>query len=207
MRLFCRLGDLGRRQGLGLSTSLGRHARLVSVILSAAALALTPTSTIGATPPVRVVVAAVRVVVVATLMGFSVAPGLALCELPGLVLGQTRNRSWNGIRGLVDIEFLVDRLRNGLDLCAELLLNLVEIETVIPVDEVDRQTQMSKTSGSANSVQVGLSVLWEVEVDDHVNRLDIDTSGEQVRADKVSTDSIPEIVENTVTVVLEHARM
>lgn len=207
MRLFCRLGDLGRRQGLGLSTSLGRHARLVSVILSAAALALTPTSTIGTTPPVRVVVAAVRVVVVATLMRFSVAPGLALCELPGLVLGQTRNRSWNGIRGLVDIEFLVDRLRNRLDLCAELLLNLVEIETVIPVDEVDRQTQMSKTSGSANSVQVGLSVLWEVEVDDHVNRLDIDTSGEQVRADKVSTDSIPEIVENTVTVVLEHARM
>lgn len=206
MHLLCRLGDLRRRQGLGLSTSLGRHTSLASVMLSASALALATASTIGATSPVRVVVATVRVVVT-TLMRLSVASRLALGELPGLVLRQVRDGSWNGIRRLVDIELLVDRLGNRLDFCAELLLNLVEIEAVIPVDEVDGQTQMSKTSRSTNSVQVGLCVLGEVEVYDHVNRLDIDTSGEQVRADKVSTDSVAEIVENTVTVVLEHARM
>lgn len=54
--------------------------------------------------------------------------------------------------------------------------------TVLVGDEVDRQPQVSETSRAANAVEVGLSVLGEVEVDHHVDRLDVDTTGEQVYA-------------------------
>lgn len=39
---------------------------------------------------------------------------------------------------------------------------------------------MTESSGSADSVQVGLGHLWEVEVDDNVDGLDVDTSGEEI---------------------------
>lgn len=45
---------------------------------------------------------------------------------------------------------------------------------------------MSETSRSSDSVQVGLSHLGEVEVDDNVDGLDVDTSGEQVRRDEIA---------------------
>lgn len=39
---------------------------------------------------------------------------------------------------------------------------------------------MTEASGSADSVQVGLGHLREVEVDDNVDGLDVDTSGEEI---------------------------
>lgn len=115
------------------------------------------------------------------------------------------NRTRNSVGGLVDVEILFDDRGNGLDLGAELLLYPVQVEPVFPVDQIDGQAQMSKTTRSTNAVQIRLSVLWEIEVDDNVDSLDIDTTSQQIGADKVSAYAIPEIVENTVAVVLEHA--
>ena len=53
-------------------------------------------------------------------------------------------------------------------------------------------------------MQVGLGHLGEVEVDDHVDGLDVDTAGEQVGADQVTAGTVAEIVEDSVTVVLTH---
>ena len=84
----------------------------------------------------------------------------------------------NSVRRFVDIKFLVDILRDRLNLCPQFLLNLVQVETIIPVNEVDRKSQVSKTSRSTNSVEVSFSVLGEIEIDDHVDGLDIDTTSQ-----------------------------
>lgn len=51
---------------------------------------------------------------------------------------------------------------------------------VIVGDQVDGETQVSEATGAADAVEVRLSVLGEVEVDDDVHRLDVDTAREQV---------------------------
>ena len=56
----------------------------------------------------------------------------------------------------------------------------------------------------AHPVQVGLRVLGEVEVDHHVDRLDVDASREQVRGHQVAAVPVPEVVEDAVPVALRH---
>lgn len=51
---------------------------------------------------------------------------------------------------------------------------------IIVGDEVDRETQVPETTRAADAVQICLGVLREIEVDDHVHGLDIDTAGEQI---------------------------
>lgn len=63
-----------------------------------------------------------------------------------------RHGPWDILGAVVDVEFLIDGCRDGLDLGPQLLLDLVQIEPVIPVDEIDSETQMSKTSGTSYSM-------------------------------------------------------
>ena len=51
---------------------------------------------------------------------------------------------------------------------------------VIVGDKVDGQTQVPKPTGATDAVEVRLGILGEVEVDHHVDRLDVDTAREQV---------------------------
>ena len=51
---------------------------------------------------------------------------------------------------------------------------------VIIGDEVDGHTQVTITTWSADPVKVGFGVLGEIEVDDHVDSLDVNTSCEQI---------------------------
>jgi len=78
---------------------------------------------------------------------------------------------------------------------------------VFPVDQVDGQTEMSESARATNTMEVGLGVLWEIEVDNYVDGLNVDTTGEKVGADQVTTDAVSEVVEDTVTVVLQHLGM
>jgi hypothetical protein len=55
---------------------------------------------------------------------------------------------------------------------------------------------VTETTGSTDSVQVGLSIPWEVKVDDDVDRHDIDTTGKDVCADKASCFTVFEVVIN-----------
>ena len=50
----------------------------------------------------------------------------------------------------------------------------------------------------ADTVQVGLCRLWEVEVDHDVHALDVDTTGEQVGAHQVAGGTVAELVEHSV---------
>ena len=53
-------------------------------------------------------------------------------------------------------------------------------------------------------MKVGLRVLREIEVDDDVYGLNIDTASEEVRADEVAADAVTEVVEDAVAVGLQH---
>ena len=78
------------------------------------------------------------------------------------------------------VEALVDDLGDRPDLRAELLLDPVQGEAVVVGDEVDGDAHVAEPAGATDAVEVGLSHLGEVEVDDHVHGLDVDTAGEQI---------------------------
>lgn len=120
-------------------------------------------------------------------------------------------RSGDGPRdvlgSVVYIKFLVDVARNWLDLGAKFLFNAVEVEAVVPVDQVDSQTKVTKTSGTTNAVEVGLGVLGEIEVDDNIDSLDVNTASQKIGANKVAHSAVAEIVEDSVTSLLKHLRV
>ena len=118
-----------------------------------------------------------------------------------------RHRTRDRLGRLINVEVLLNDLRNGLNLSTKFLFDPIQVETVFPVDQVNSQTQVSKTTRTTNTMQIRLCVLGKVKVDYNVDCLDIDTTGEQVGADKVSAYTITEVVENAVTVVLEHTSM
>jgi len=66
---------------------------------------------------------------------------------------------------------------------------------------------VSETARSTDAMQIRLCVLGKVEVDNHVDRLDINTTRQKIRANKVPAHAIAEVVKDAVTVVLEHAGM
>jgi len=53
-------------------------------------------------------------------------------------------------------------------------------------------------------MQVGLSILRKIKVDDNVHGLNIDTAGEEIRANQIARYAVSEIVEHFITVLLEH---
>lgn len=91
-----------------------------------------------------------------------------------------------------------------MNLRPELLLDAIEVEPVLVRDEIDGETQMSEPSRSTDTMEVRLRVLWEIKVDDDVHSLNVDTASEEVRADEVTAHAVAEVVEDTVTVRLEH---
>ena len=93
---------------------------------------------------------------------------------------------------------------NRLDLGTELLLNLIQVEPVFIGDEVDGETKVTETSRTANTVEIRLGVLGEVEVNDDVHCLDIYTTSEEIGADEVTADAVAEVVKDAVSVGLEH---
>ena len=105
---------------------------------------------------------------------------------------------------IISVELLVNRLWNGCNLGTELLLDSVEVEAIIPIDQIDRHSQMSETSRSTDAMKVSLRILREIEIDDHIHSLNVDTTGKKIRADKVAAYTIPEIMKDTVTIVLQH---
>lgn len=105
---------------------------------------------------------------------------------------------------LSHVQGLVNVPRDGPDLSAQLLLNSVEGESVVVGDQIDCNTKVAEPSTSPDSMEVGFSHLGEVEVDHHVDCLNVDTTSEQVGTDQVSTQTSSEVMENSVPVSLSH---
>jgi len=108
---------------------------------------------------------------------------------------------------LCDVEAFVDDLGDGFDLCAQFGLDFVQGEPVLVGDKVDGHAKVTEPSRPADPVQVGLCHLGKVEVDDHVDGLDVNASSQEVGADQVSAQAGPEVVEDSVPVVLGHPRV
>jgi len=106
-----------------------------------------------------------------------------------------------------DIKRTINVLRDGSNLRPKLLLNTVEVETILVCHQVDGETQMSEPTGTANTVKICFRVLGEIKVDDDIDSLDVDTTGEEVRAHEVSTHAVAEVMEDPVTVRLQHFRV
>ena len=53
-------------------------------------------------------------------------------------------------------------------------------------------------------MKISFAVLWEIKVDDNVYGLYVDSTSEKIRADEVAEYAITEIMENTVTMRLQH---
>lgn len=113
----------------------------------------------------------------------------------------------NGLRVVVDVQALVDRRRDGLDLGTQVTLDVVKVEPVFPADQVDSQTEVAVPTRSSDTVQVSFSVLGEVKVYDNVDSLNVNTSSKQIRAHQVPADSVSEVVEDTVSCLLLHLGM
>jgi len=79
-----------------------------------------------------------------------------------------------------DVKTAIDDAGDGHDFRTQLLLDAVKIEAVLIRDEIDGNTEMTKSTATANSVEVGLGVLGEIEVDDDIDSLDIDTTRQEV---------------------------
>ena len=63
---------------------------------------------------------------------------------------------------------------------------------------------MTETSTSADTMKISFCVLGEIKVDYDVDGLDIDTAGKEICTDEVATDTLTEVVEDSVTVCLKH---
>lgn len=105
------------------------------------------------------------------------------------------------------VETLVNDRGNGLDLCPELLFNLVKIKSIFIRDQVDRQTQVTETTATTDTMKIGLGILGEIKIDNHIHSLDIDTTRQKVGAHQVAANSISKVVEHSVTVRLQHLGM
>jgi len=105
------------------------------------------------------------------------------------------------------VKGFVNDLRNGLDFSAKFTLNAMQSETIFISNQIDSDTEVSKPTRSTNPVQVSFSHFGEIEVNDHVHGLDVDTTSEQIGAHEVTAQPITEIVEDAVSVSLLHSGM
>ena len=63
---------------------------------------------------------------------------------------------------------------------------------------------MSISPGSANPVEIGLSVFGEIKIDDYVDRLNVNSTSEKIRAHQITADTISKIVKDTIAIMLKH---
>ena len=135
---------------------------------------------------------------------------LALVSLLYLTLLVLKERFLSGgfVHGAWShVQTLVDLLWDGLNLSAEFLFNLIQIKSILIGDKVDCETEMSKPTRTADTVKISLRVLREIEIDNDVDGLDIDTTGKEVRTDEVAANTVTEVMEYAVTMRLEHLSM
>jgi hypothetical protein len=63
---------------------------------------------------------------------------------------------------------------------------------------------VSEPSTPSDPVQIRFCVFGEIKVDDDIDGLDVDASSEEVCADEVAADPLAKVVEDAVSVGLEH---
>ena len=105
---------------------------------------------------------------------------------------------------LPNVQTPVDGCRDGPDFRPQLLLDPPQVASVVLSDQVDSKSQVAEPTTPTDPVQIRLAVLGEVEVDDDIDTLDVDTASEQIARDQVAGGSVAELVEDAVPVGLLH---
>jgi hypothetical protein len=91
-----------------------------------------------------------------------------------------------------------------LDLSAVELLDFSHHTDIISGNEVDGDTLSSETTTTTDSVDVVLTVGWEIIVDDQRHLLDIDTTGQEISSDQDTGRTRSELLHNQITLGLVH---
>ena len=66
---------------------------------------------------------------------------------------------------------------------------------------------MSKSTRTTNTMEVSFAILREIKVDDNVYCLNINATSKKVGADEVTAHAVAEVMENAITVRLQHFGM
>merc|ERR1711865_1288995 len=91
-------------------------------------------------------------------------------------------RAW--CRGRMILDHASDVHGHFLNLGMIIFLNVLHRPHIVVCHKIDRNTFTPKTTTAANSVQVVLHVLGEIEIDNQGDLLNIDTTGEQIGGDQ-----------------------
>lgn len=75
---------------------------------------------------------------------------------------------------------------------------------VFPVDKVDGKPKMPESTRTANTMKVCFRIFRKIKVDDNIYSLNINTASEEIRAYKITANTIAEVMKDTVTMSLEH---
>lgn len=105
------------------------------------------------------------------------------------------------------IQRLLNHWWDWLDFGTKLLFDSIQIESILVCYQVNCKTQMPESPRTSDSMQICLGVLWEIKVDHHIDCLNVNSTGEQVRTDQVPTVTITEVMEHPVSVGLKHFRV
>ena len=131
-------------------------------------------------------------------MGLGLGLRLGSLRLSPLRLSSLLPATWGNIKSSVN------SLGDRLNLRSKLLLNLIQIETILIGNKIDSQTQMPKSTRTTNTMKIRFAILGEIKVDDNVYCLNIDATSKEVRADEVTAHAVAKVVENAITVRLQH---
>lgn len=91
-----------------------------------------------------------------------------------------------------------------INLSRVILLDISEDPDVIVLDKVDGHTLAAKSSGSADTVDVQLTIVGQVIVDDQRDLLNINAPGPNVGGDQDSRLARPELLHNGIALLLRH---
>jgi hypothetical protein len=108
------------------------------------------------------------------------------------------------------VKFRVDAVLmagDWLDLRLQFHLNTAKVVSVFECDEVHRKTAMAVTSRASNAMQISFGIARKVEIDDHIDRLDVNAAREQIRTHQIAAIALAEVVEHSIAMLLGHFGM
>lgn len=120
-----------------------------------------------------------------------------------LLISEKVNTCENSIPSLA-IYGLVYLRGNWFYLSSKLLLNPIQVKPILVGDQIHSQTKVTKSPRPTNPVKICFRALGEIKIDNNIDSLNIYPSCEKICTNKVPACPVSEIMENSVTVVLQH---
>lgn len=105
------------------------------------------------------------------------------------------------------IEMFFNVGRHWVDFGVQFFLNFDDVLLVSFGDEIDGESDLSKSTWSSDSVKISAAFWREVEVENNINSLNINTSSYQVRANQGLELSFSESIKTFDSFIRFHVRM